>query len=45
LLRRVGDAAAEEAEVVDDAHGSAAYRKQLVRVYVGRALRKALGST
>jgi carbon-monoxide dehydrogenase medium subunit len=45
LLRRVGDAAAEQAEVVDDAHGSAAYRKQLVRVYVGRALRKALGST
>jgi carbon-monoxide dehydrogenase medium subunit len=45
LLRRVGDAAAEEAEVVDDTHGSAAYRKQLVRVYVGRALRKALGST
>jgi aerobic carbon-monoxide dehydrogenase medium subunit len=42
LLRRIGDAAAEEAQVVDDAHGSAAYRKQLVRVYVGRALRKAL---
>jgi carbon-monoxide dehydrogenase medium subunit len=42
LLRRTGDAAAEEAQVVDDAHGSAAYRKQLVRVYVGRALRKAL---
>ena len=46
LLRQVGDAAAEEAQVVDDAHGSAAYRKQLVRVYVRRALRKALqGST
>jgi aerobic carbon-monoxide dehydrogenase medium subunit len=45
-LRRIGDAAAEEAQVVDDAHGSAAYRKQLVRVYVGRALRQALqGST
>ena len=42
LLRRIGDAAAEEAQVVDDAHGSAAYRRQLVRVYVGRALRKAL---
>jgi carbon-monoxide dehydrogenase medium subunit len=41
-LRRIGDAAAEEAQVVDDAHGSAAYRKQLVRVYVGRALRQAL---
>jgi carbon-monoxide dehydrogenase medium subunit len=37
------NAAATEAELVDDAHGSAAYRKQLVRVYVGRALRQALG--
>lgn len=43
LFRRVGAAAAEEADVVDDAHGSAAYRRQLVHVYVGRALRKALG--
>jgi carbon-monoxide dehydrogenase medium subunit len=42
LLRQAGEAAAEEAQVVDDAHGSAAYRKQLVRVYVGRALRKAV---
>jgi carbon-monoxide dehydrogenase medium subunit len=42
MLRRVGDAAAEEAQVVDDAHGSAAYRRQLLRVYVGRALRKAM---
>jgi aerobic carbon-monoxide dehydrogenase medium subunit len=41
-LRQAGDVAAEEAAVIDDAHGSAAYRKQLVRVYVGRALRKAL---
>jgi aerobic carbon-monoxide dehydrogenase medium subunit len=41
-LRRAGEAAAEEAELLDDAHGSAAYRKQLVRVYVGRALRRAL---
>jgi carbon-monoxide dehydrogenase medium subunit len=44
LLRRVGEAAAEEAQLLDDAHGSAAYRRHLVRVYVGRALRKALGT-
>jgi carbon-monoxide dehydrogenase medium subunit len=44
LLRRVGEAAADEAQLLDDAHGSAAYRRHLVRVYVGRALRKALGT-
>jgi carbon-monoxide dehydrogenase medium subunit len=42
LLKRVGEAAAEEAEVTSDAHGSAAYKKELMRVYVGRAIRAAL---
>ncbi len=42
-FRRAGDAAAEEAELMTDAQGSAAYKKELVRVYVGRALRAALG--
>ena len=42
-LRRVGDAAAEEAQLLPDAHGSAAYKRQLLRVYVTRALYQALG--
>jgi len=44
-LRRASEAAVEEAKVVSDQHGSAAYKKQLVRVYVERALRAALGLT
>lgn len=44
-FRRVGEAAAEEAELLTDAQGSAAYKKELVRVYVARALRAALGAT
>jgi carbon-monoxide dehydrogenase medium subunit len=43
-LRRAGEAAASEAGVIGDAHGSAAYKKELVRVYVARAVRAALGS-
>jgi carbon-monoxide dehydrogenase medium subunit len=41
-LRRAGEAAAEEAELISDGQGSASYKKQLVRVYVARALRTAL---
>ncbi len=41
-LRRAGDAAADEAETVSDGQGSAAYKRQLVRVYVARALAVAL---
>jgi carbon-monoxide dehydrogenase medium subunit len=44
VVRRAADAAAEEADVIADSHGSAAYKKQLVRVYVERAVRKALES-
>jgi len=44
LLRRAADAAAAEAEVLSDNHGSAAYKRQLVRVYVERAVRSALGA-
>ncbi len=43
LLARVGEAAAAEAEMVGDARGSATYKKELLRVYAGRAVRKALG--
>ena len=43
-LRRAADAAADEAPVLADPQGSAAYKKQLVRVFVARAIRKALAS-
>jgi carbon-monoxide dehydrogenase medium subunit len=42
-LVRAGDAAADELAVVGDARGSAAYKKQLARVYLQRAVRAALG--
>jgi aerobic carbon-monoxide dehydrogenase medium subunit len=44
LLRQAGEAAAAEAETVSDGQGSAAYKRQLVRVYVRRALAAALGN-
>ena len=42
VLVRAGDAAAEEAECISDIRGSAAYKRELVRVYVARAVRAAL---
>jgi carbon-monoxide dehydrogenase medium subunit len=42
LLTQAGDAAAEEANVVSGARGSAGYKRQLLRVYVGRAIEQAL---
>jgi carbon-monoxide dehydrogenase medium subunit len=42
VLRRAGDAAAAEAETVSDIRGSAAYKRELLRVYVARAVRRAL---
>jgi aerobic carbon-monoxide dehydrogenase medium subunit len=41
VLARAGDAAAEEAETVPDVRGSAAYKRELLRVYVRRAVRRA----
>lgn len=41
---RLGEAAAAEVELVGDARGTAAYKTELLRVYAGRALRKALAS-
>ncbi len=41
LLRRAGDAAAKEAVLLTDAHGSAGYKRELLRVYLGRAVRQA----
>jgi len=40
-LARAGEAAAEGLDIVGDAHGSASYKKQLLRVYLGRAVRAA----
>jgi carbon-monoxide dehydrogenase medium subunit len=44
VLRRAGEAGAAEAAVIGDQHGTAAYKKELVRVYVARAVRAALGN-
>ena len=41
LLRRAGDAAAKEAILLADAHGSAGYKRELLRVYLGRAVHQA----
>jgi carbon-monoxide dehydrogenase medium subunit len=42
VLRRAGDAAADEVDVIGDARGSAAYKRELLRVYVARAASEAL---
>jgi aerobic carbon-monoxide dehydrogenase medium subunit len=42
VLARAGDAAASEASILADAHGSAAYKRELLRVYLRRAARQAL---
>jgi aerobic carbon-monoxide dehydrogenase medium subunit len=44
VLARAGDAAADEAETVSDVRGSAAYKRELLRVYVRRAVRQAFDS-
>jgi len=41
-LLRAGEAAAAEAVILADAHGSAAYKRELLRVYLRRAVRHAL---
>jgi carbon-monoxide dehydrogenase medium subunit len=42
-LRRAGEAAADEVDTMADARGSASYKKELLRVFVARAVRTALG--
>jgi carbon-monoxide dehydrogenase medium subunit len=42
LLAKVGDAAADEAEYIADVRGSISYKRELMRVYVRRAVRAAL---
>jgi carbon-monoxide dehydrogenase medium subunit len=41
-LRRAGEAAIAEVDIIGDAHGSAAYKRELLRVYLARAVRAAL---
>lgn len=41
-LKRAGEAAANELDVVSDQHGSSAYKKHLLSVYLGRAVRAAM---
>jgi carbon-monoxide dehydrogenase medium subunit len=43
ILKRAGEAAAGEVETMADARGSASYKKELLRVFVARAVRKAIG--
>ena len=42
-LRRAGEAAAAEAQPIGDQHGSAAYKRELLRVHLGRTLTAAAG--
>lgn len=41
-LRHAGDVAAGEAIILADAHGSAGYKRELLRVHLARAVRQAL---
>jgi aerobic carbon-monoxide dehydrogenase medium subunit len=41
-LKRAGEAGAAEADIISDVRGSAAYKRELVRVHIGRAVRQAL---
>jgi carbon-monoxide dehydrogenase medium subunit len=40
-IKQAGEAGAEEAQIESDLHGSAAYKKQLIRVYLARTLHEA----
>jgi aerobic carbon-monoxide dehydrogenase medium subunit len=42
LLAQAGEAAAEEADILADIRGSASYKREILRVYVGRAVRAAM---
>jgi carbon-monoxide dehydrogenase medium subunit len=44
VVARASEAAMAEVETISDVRGSAAYKRELVRVYVGRAIRAALNS-
>jgi carbon-monoxide dehydrogenase medium subunit len=40
-IKQAGEAAAEEVQIEGDLHGSAAYKQQLIRVYLARAIHEA----
>jgi len=42
LLRQAGDVATGEVSFLSDAHGSAAYKRELLRIYLARVVREAL---
>jgi aerobic carbon-monoxide dehydrogenase medium subunit len=44
VLDRAGEAAVAEANILSDAHGSAPYKRELLRVYMRRAVRQAMES-
>jgi len=44
VLARAGEAGAQEAEVISDVRGSAPYKRELIRVHIGRAVRRALAA-
>jgi carbon-monoxide dehydrogenase medium subunit len=44
VLARAGEAGAQEAEVISDVRGSAPYKRVLIRVHIGRAVRRALAA-
>ena len=44
ILARAGEAAANEADFIADVRGSVSYKRELLRVYIGRAVRAALES-
>jgi carbon-monoxide dehydrogenase medium subunit len=41
-LQKVADAAVDEADIIADLRGSASYKRELLRVYVARAVRSAM---
>lgn len=41
-LKRVADTAVDEADIIGDLRGSAAYKRELLRVYAARAVRSAI---
>jgi carbon-monoxide dehydrogenase medium subunit len=45
LLVQAGDAAVEECEFIADVRGSVPYKRELMKVYVRRAVRAALDGT
>ncbi len=41
-LKKISDAAVDEADILADLRGSASYKRELLRVYAARAVRAAM---